>query len=198
LHERESEKGKATSVELHQSSGTDSKTDVGPVDPNHFFDPTLSPHQYSRGTPDRIVGEEMADPLTSTKKVGILLMDHGSRNPAANQRLFDLAELYQESLATDSYTVTAAHMELAPPTIEDGIALLVDSGVDEIVCHPYFLSPGRHVQEDIPELVAEAVKSLSVQRPVITTAPVGSNSDLMIQAIDGLVQQASRELNRQC
>ena len=36
---------------------------------------------------------------------------------------------------------------------------------DEIICHPYFLSPGRHVREDIPRIVNEAVSSLEIEIP---------------------------------
>ena len=62
---------------------------------------------------------------------------------------------------------------------------------DEIICHPYFLSPGRHVREDIPRIVNEAVSSLEIEIPVITTDPVGSNTQLMIGAIHSLVRENS-------
>jgi hypothetical protein len=173
------------------------------------FDPTLSPHAYSNGTPNRIVGDVTTnnnnnnDEYTNAKKktIGILLMDHGSKSPAANQRLLDLAELYQQSVHQHQHTssaehysmiVAAAHMELASPSIQDGIESLLKANVDEIICHPYFLSPGRHVKEDIPQLVQAAIETLNVQIPVTTTDPIGSNTDLMIQAIDGLVRRASR------
>ena len=86
-------------------------------------------------------------------------------------------------------------MEIATPSIPDGLQSLVDAGVDEIVCHPFFLSPdGRHVQEDIPEIIESAVESLHIQVPVIITAPVGSNIELMLQAVHSLVVQNSELL----
>ena len=49
-------------------------------------------------------------------------------------------------------------MEIAPPSIKDGIQTFVEEeGVEKIVCHPYFLSPGRHVVEDIPQVIEEAI-----------------------------------------
>jgi sirohydrochlorin ferrochelatase len=175
-----------------KSSATTSRPTVD-SDPNTFFDPTISPHNYASGAPDRIVGYERH----LSKRVGILLIDHGSRRPDANQRLFELARLYQQSLNdSDNTIVTAAHMEIATPSIKDGIASLLDSGVDEIICHPYFLSPGRHVQEDIPHLVKEATESLNVTIPIVTTEPIGSNTDLMIQAIDGMVRRASPSMDK--
>jgi sirohydrochlorin ferrochelatase len=63
--------------------------------------------------------------------------------------------------------------------------------VDEIVCHPYFLSPGRHVVQDIPTIVAAAVDALDITVPVRTTAPLGSVTDVMMGAIHALVQETS-------
>ena len=63
----------------------------------------------------------------------------------------------------------------------------------QIVCHPYFLSPGRHVTEDIPELVAAATKA--VARPdisIVTTVPVGSSMEVMVGAISSIVDTTIR------
>lgn len=66
--------------------------------------------------------------------------------------------------------------------------------LDEIICHPYFLSPGRHVTEDIPELLQQAKDSLQIQIPMVTTQPIGANTQLMIGAIHALVQEHSNIL----
>ena len=69
-------------------------------------------------------------------------------------------------------------MELAEPSIETGTRMrlfiyciytviyvlnvsiafskCVERGASRIICHPFFLSFGRHVQEDIPALMAAA------------------------------------------
>jgi sirohydrochlorin ferrochelatase len=159
------------------------------------FDPTLSPHLYRKGTPDVVVGDTAA--AAAKVVVGILLMDHGSKSEVANERLVTLAALYQQrqeessSRNSSKRIVRAAHMELAAPSIRDGLAALIEQGVDEIICHPYFLSPGRHVVEDIPHLVQEAMASLNVTIPVVITDPVGSNTDMMMQAIDAVVVAAA-------
>ena len=67
---------------------------------------------------------------------------------------------------------------------------------DEIICHPYFLSPGRHVREDIPEIIEEAIASLQIEIPVITTDPLGSNTQLMLGAIHSLVRENSQVLKQ--
>ena len=70
----------------------------------------------------------------------ILLVDHGSRRPAANALLEDIATKLRERVP--DRVVQVAHMELAEPSIADGIAACVAAGAREIVVHPYFLAPG--------------------------------------------------------
>lgn len=156
------------------------------------FDPTLSPHAYPNGIPSTKKSEQQR------QKVGILLMDHGSRNEASNQRLHDLARLYQNSLGAESGAIVkAVHMEIASPSIPDGLQALVDLGVSEIVCHPFFLSPGRHVKKDIPEIVETAIEELNIDIPVTTTPQLGSHTDLMLTAIHSLVEESSAVLSQQ-
>jgi hypothetical protein len=165
------------------------------MDPSVVFDPTISPHAYKDGVPSVIVGD--AGAVTAVqRKVGVLLMDHGSKNPRANQRLLDLAGLYQDRVGDAQIVVRAAHMEIASPSIPEGLQSLLDAGVDEIVCHPYFLSPGRHVVEDIPEILKNAIETLQIDIPITTTDPVGSNTDVMIGAIHSLVQKSATTMPR--
>jgi CbiX len=192
------------------------------VDVASVFDPTLSPHYYTKGAvPAVIVGDELPSPpppssssqnddaetgtiaTRAVKTVGILLIDHGSRNAASNERLQALANLYQEQNGPTKahaqravqVVVQAAHMEIASPSIADGLATLMEQhNVDEIVCHPFFLSPGRHVTEDIPSLVAAAVHELGIAVPVHISPPVGSRTQLMMEAIHSLVRETSELL----
>jgi len=163
-------------------------------DPNVVFDPLLSPHAYPNGTPDLVLGDPAVEQV-SEKVVGILLMDHGSRNEESNLRLHELARQYQTTIGSSKVLVRAAHMEIATPSIADGLQSLVTAGVDEIICHPFFLSAsGRHVSEDIPRIVSSAIESLQIEIPVETTAPVGANTEIMIHAIHSIVQKSSSVL----
>lgn len=83
----------------------------------------------------------------------LLLIDHGSRRAASNELLLEIAE--QLRSRTDALVVPA-HMELADPTIEQGFEACVAAGATEVVAVPYFLSPGRHANEDVPRMVSEA------------------------------------------
>jgi sirohydrochlorin ferrochelatase len=72
--------------------------------------------------------------------------------------------------------------------------VVASNETDEIICHPYFLSPGRHVREDIPQIIGDAIASLKIEIPVITTEPLGSNTQLMLGAIHSLVRVNSQLL----
>mmetsp|Transcript_23585 Transcript_23585/g.48836 ORF Transcript_23585/g.48836 Transcript_23585/m.48836 type:complete len:528 (+) Transcript_23585:4-1587(+) len=159
------------------------------------FDPRLSPHAYPSGipVPNRAIG---TDANTSAEvKVGVLLIDHGSKRASSNDRLVELAAAYQER-SPSHYVVRASHMEIAKPSVEDGIRELISLGVGKIICHPYFLSPGRHVVDDIPQLVEEATEVLGrPDIPIVTTDPVGSSIDVMVSAIGTLVDGTLREMD---
>jgi CbiX len=146
---------------------------------------SVNPHD---GMEDIVVGENSD---TFGGVVGILLIDHGSRNLGSNRRLQELAQIYQQTLDSNRYLVAAAHMELASPSIPEALTWLRDRGVVHIVCHPYFLSAqGRHVSEDIPKIVNDAIQTWNINVPVVTTAPVGSQTDIMIGAIHSLVKES--------
>ena len=87
----------------------------------------------------------------------ILIIDHGSRRGEANDMLECVANLVQAMAGAD-VVVRHAHMELAAPSIADGVASCVAAGATEVVAFPYMLSPGKHSTGDIPRLVAEAAK----------------------------------------
>ena len=93
--------------------------------------------------------------------MGVVVVDHGSRRAASNEQLERFAELY--AATTGRAVVEAAHMELAPPTIAEAFGRCVERGATLVVVAPFFLSPGRHWQEDIPALVDEAESALQAE-----------------------------------
>lgn len=69
-------------------------------------------------------------------------------------------------------------MELAEPSIMTACKRCIEYGVTKIVCHPYFLGRGRHVQEDIPRLIAE-VRSAYPHIEIVMTQPTGLNPKII-------------------
>jgi len=83
----------------------------------------------------------------------LLIVAHGSRREASNAEVRALAERIERAQQGSFGQVAAAFLELAEPSIPDGIRAAVAAGASEVVVLPYFLSAGRHVAEDVPGLV---------------------------------------------
>lgn len=84
----------------------------------------------------------------------LLLVAHGSRREASNEEIRDLAQALAAKAGGSFEHVACAFLELAEPSIPDGIQACIDAGATEVRVVPYFLSAGRHVAEDIPAEVA--------------------------------------------
>jgi len=77
----------------------------------------------------------------------VLLIAHGSRRQEANDDLVRLAALVRARLPMA--IVEIAYLELAEPTIPQGLAACRDRGATDIRMLPYFLSEGAHVTTDL-------------------------------------------------
>ena len=89
-------------------------------------------------------------------KTAILLMAHGSRIPEANEAAREIAAMVKEM--TGYEIVEVSFREQHRPNIQAGIEACVANGAGRILLMPYFLFVGAHVQEDLPEEMAEAKK----------------------------------------
>lgn len=89
-------------------------------------------------------------------KTAILLMAHGSRISEANDAVRDIAAMVKEM--TGFEIVEVSYREQHLPNIQQGIDACVAQGAQRVLLMPYFLFIGAHVQEDLPEEMAEARK----------------------------------------
>ena len=85
----------------------------------------------------------------------LLIIAHGSRREASNDEVRNLSRIIEEKAGTNFDIVDTAFLELAEPSIPDGIHSCIEKGANEIYILPYFLSAGRHVAEDIPNELSE-------------------------------------------
>ena len=92
----------------------------------------------------------------------VVLLGHGSRVSPANAPLAEIAEMVSQGLG-GCKTVTA-FLQLAEPLLGPVIGQLVEEGAKNIVVMPFFLFPGAHVREDIPE----ELERLAQQYPDVT------------------------------
>jgi sirohydrochlorin ferrochelatase len=85
----------------------------------------------------------------------LLLIAHGSRRKQSNDEVVILADRLKLNCSEQYEIIHAGFLELAETLIPDGIKKCVDDGATSIVVLPYFLNSGRHVIEDIPNIVNE-------------------------------------------
>ena len=104
------------------------------------------------------------------QKIGVIVVDHGSRREESNAMLLDVVRSFAD--ASQMPIVEPAHMELAEPSIATAFDRCVARGATTVVVFPYFLLPGRHWNDDVPQLTAAAAKSHPGVRYLVT-APFG-------------------------
>lgn len=113
----------------------------------------------------------------------LLIVAHGSRRAASNDEVRRLAERVASLRSPGIDHVETAFLELAEPSIPDGLARCAALGAREIVVFPYFLAAGTHVADDIPEAVA----AFQAEHPDLTvrlTAHLGA-----AEALPGAILQ---------
>lgn len=114
---------------------------------------------------------------------GVIIVDHGSRRHQSNDMLVRVVALFDHH--SDYRIVEPAHMELAEPSIATAFDRCVQRGAHLVVVSPYFLLPGRHWDQDIPRLAAQA----STRHPgvaYIVAAPLGLHP-LMAQVVQARI-----------
>jgi len=90
----------------------------------------------------------------------IIIAAHGSRQKASAAEVAALAKKLDTKIKTngsnDIHQVVHAFLQFCDPSLETVIQELADSGVNEMVIFPFFISAGSHVQTDIPRAVETA------------------------------------------
>jgi len=119
----------------------------------------------------------------------ILLVAHGSRRKEANTEVFELAEQLRCSASVNADLIHTAFLDMADPSIPDGIAQCIEDGATSITLIPYFLNSGRHVISDIPDIVKEFIQ----QHPDVSIriAPHLGQSGLMAELLIKIVNSLS-------
>lgn len=105
-----------------------------------------------------------------SSRIGLIVVDHGSRRDASNQMLEVMAQMVADVVPYG--IVEAAHMELAEPSIGTAFGRCVARGAELVVVSPYFLLPGRHWDQDIPALTDAAAEE-HPGVPFLVAAPLG-------------------------
>lgn len=115
----------------------------------------------------------------------LLVVAHGSRRAESNEEVRNLTACLERQAGAAFGHVRCAFLELADPSIPDGLRTAVRAGASEIIVVPYFLSAGRHVVKDIPaevEIVRREHPEISISLAPYLGASAGLIDLLLLQA----------------
>lgn len=116
-------------------------------------------------------------PSVSSRQ-GLLLVGHGTREPLGVAQFLDLAGLL--AAASPEVVLEPCFLELAEPTIAEGLGRLLARGIDELIVAPLLLFSAGHAKEDIPTAVAAALEALGrSDLPRRQTAPLECHPELL-------------------
>jgi precorrin-8X/cobalt-precorrin-8 methylmutase len=128
-------------------------------------------------------------------QTGVIILCHGSRGQqgtvAVPQALRRVTEGVKPLLPPGVEVIGAA-LQFNHPTLEETVESLAVRGVERIVIMPYFLFPGRHITEDIPQLV-EKLKSSYPDKKFIVTKPLGFEEHFIV-SVAKRIEEAAPEL----
>jgi precorrin-8X/cobalt-precorrin-8 methylmutase len=125
-------------------------------------------------------------------KKGFLIVAHGSRKSDANQQVIELVEKLSNYFQSTMFQ--PAFMELASPTIEDGINALAKKNMDQLIAYPYFLFKGMHFSKDIPDLIQAIVDKLDKRIPFKMLEPIGRHPNISALVQEELYDEVTDQL----
>jgi sirohydrochlorin ferrochelatase len=104
---------------------------------------------------------------------GIVVFAHGSRVEAANEAVRSVAA--QLAKLGSFRNCRAAFLELGQPSLAEAVTKMVEQGVGSVRVIPYFLTPGTHMERDLPRLISDITlkhKDLKIEAtPPLDTHP---------------------------
>ena len=84
----------------------------------------------------------------------LLIIAHGSNRQFSNDEIRALTDRLKDKIRDRFDYIDCVFLELAEPTIADGIKRCANEGAEKIILLPYFLAAGKHIADDIPDIVA--------------------------------------------
>ena len=113
-------------------------------------------------------------------------MGHGSRRAEANQEWEQIWQMFKKM--HPQLTVQRRYIEFMHPSLEEGIALLLEKNMlQRVVIVPLLLTTGKHLYQNIPE----RIRKMEEQYPGVEfalTEHIGPDS-LLLKIIEHRIQQ---------
>jgi sirohydrochlorin ferrochelatase len=91
------------------------------------------------------------------RKTGVIIVTHGSQLAAGNDLIGQMTQRLRVRLGTN--LIEPCFLELGDPSIPVAIERLIARGCNHIFVCTFFLVPGKHLQEDVPAIIEETLRS---------------------------------------
>ena len=115
--------------------------------------------------------------MRSSDHPAVLLVGHGSKTRGFDHAMQRVAKALRKK--KDFFSVRCAFLEVAAPSIPEGIAQAVEKGAKEVRVLPYFVLTGKHVTRDIPNIVAEASRKYRGHAKIILCPYLGFDEKIV-------------------
>jgi len=91
------------------------------------------------------------------RKIGVLLVNHGSRSETWRKALLDLEYRVRDRILSDGQIkgIKTAHMEYTEPSIATRLKEFDAEGFTDIIIVPIFLTVSPHTFDDIPTIIGQ-------------------------------------------
>ena len=117
---------------------------------------------------------------TGPLPTGVLLVGHGTRSEVGRAQCEALAADVASRLNPRIYLPELAYLELASPTIEDGIRRLKERQIDRLIVVPLLLFAAGHAKDDIPAAVRVALAAAGIPSlPTLQSEPFGTQKPVL-------------------
>jgi len=114
-------------------------------------------------------------------KTGIAIFAHGSAIESANDAVREVVRQFETRGGFD--LVEPSFLELGYPDLEGAVGKLVERGAARVVVVPYFLTLGKHLQRDLPRIVA-GIQSIHIDLEIVVTPPLDGHPSLAAILLD--------------
>jgi len=93
--------------------------------------------------------------IKSRQKHGLLLVGHGTRNQDGQAEFLQVAQAISE--LRPEWAIEPCFLELATPSIDQGLARLMEHKIEALTVAPLLLFAAGHAKRDIPQAVGQAL-----------------------------------------
>ncbi len=109
-------------------------------------------------------------------RIGIVLLAHGSKDPAWREPVEQVAALIQTM--NGAALVRCAYLELNPPDLPSAVKQLRLAGAAAAHVVPLFFGVGKHLRQDLPRL-AQELRDANPGLPITVAKALGEDPQVL-------------------